>query len=317
MATKSIGLTGRDYSTLSAWASYVNALSLSAPEVGEVYTDSGAVADTTAVSIGGYTGSSSTNTVTLKAAASNSFYDNANKLTNALRYNASNGAALTNSVGYADAYTINGANFFIDGLQFRSSSGVASKCLVGKAAKITRTIIQHQGSSAALTTEFEVENVAIVTKGSASQGMFMIGTGPKATDVTVVASTASSNTGIGQSYSSGALVKNCAVAGFTTDYSGTVSASSTNNATDKGSFGGTNYGGSGQTSLVATTEWENVTSGSEDLRIKSTSAKLKDNGATTGPAYDIVNTTRSAPYDIGAWEYSSGVSDTFMGQACL
>lgn len=124
MATKTLGLTGRDYSTLAAWASYVNALSLSANEILEVYNDGGAVADTTSVVVGGWTANGFS--VTMRPASGQGIKDNANKLTNALRWNASNGAALTTSIGYTYGYDFVGANLVIQDLQFRASASSSS-----------------------------------------------------------------------------------------------------------------------------------------------------------------------------------------------
>jgi hypothetical protein len=51
--------------------------------------------------------------------------------------------------------------------------------------------------------------------------------------------------------------------------------------------------------------FENITVGTHDLRIKSTSA-LKNSGTSTGaPSADIMGTSRpqGASYDVGVWEY--------------
>src|SRR4051812_34128745 len=98
MATKSIGATSRDYSTISGWAAYVNALSLSAAEVGECYNDS-EFTESSTVTFGGWTGASRTNTVTLKCHSGQSFRDNSPQ-SHALRYNQSNGVAISNSVTF-------------------------------------------------------------------------------------------------------------------------------------------------------------------------------------------------------------------------
>lgn len=313
MATKSIGSSGRDYATLALWTAYVNALALAAPEIGECYNDSEFTVSS-GLTLGGWTGGSGTNTVTLKCATGQSFRDNANVLTNALRYNQSNGVGINVNAGYVTGINVTTDFVVFDGLQWKASdtavqglvrqSGhdntTVKNCLFYGTIRNGNTALAIAGGSSAAT------NCAIIITSNVGNGLFLE-SGPSATDVSVLSSNSSSGTGVVPAYSSASLVKNVAVAGFTTDYSGTVSASSTNNATDKGSFGGTNYGGSGQTSLVGSTEWQSVTNGSEDLRLKSTSAKLKDNGATAGPANDIAGTSRpqGSAYDIGCWEYVS------------
>lgn len=309
MATKSIGATGRDYATLALWVSYLSGLSISAPEVGEMYNDSEFVPAGTAT-IPNVTGNSSTNTVTLKCASGQSFRDNANKLSNALRYNQSNGVGVRAAIGYGRVLVRAGANTIIDGIQIKNTSTSGAAQALGASGTGTGNTYSNlvlEGAAATyVTTAYgtTVQNCAVIQHSSgAGRGFQDAGGNCTVTDLTVVASNGATSIGYVTAYS-GSLVKNTAVAGFTTDYSGTASASSTNNATDKGTFGGTNFGGSGQTSLTATTEWESVTNNSEDLRLKSTSAKLKDNGATTGPTNDIAGTSRpqGSAYDIGCWE---------------
>ena len=112
------------------------------------------------------------------------------------------------------------------------------------------------------------------------------------------------------------IAKNCVVYGFATNYAGTASASSTNNATDAASFGGTNWGTAGQVSIVGATEWESAT-GAGDWRLKSTSAKLKANGTTgTGvSSTDIFGNTWNSPPDIGPIRFPPATGPiTFPGQ---
>ncbi len=328
MATKSIGSAGgRDYATIALWAAYVNALVLiAANERGECYNDS---EFTTAanITIGGWTNLGSF-TVTLTPASGQGFRDNASVQTNALRYNQANGVGLSSSASYASTLTLTTAFTVIDGLQIKTTDNASQNCIDAGAGPLSITFqnnivygkVRNVNFSffllfAADLTPLIQNNVFIVTSASgcgieASKGGTWL-------DNTIVSSGPSSSTGIKNVYAPRPLVKNTAVAGFTTDYSGTADGSSTNNATDLGAFGGTNYGTSGQVSLVATTEWQSVTAASEDLRLKSTSAKLKDNGVTAGPTNDIAGTTRpqGSAYDIGAWELVSGMTTGEMAAA--
>lgn len=329
MATKSIGSSGRNYSTLALWAAYVNALALSAPEVGECYNDS-EFTPAAQVSIGGWTGASATNTVTLKCAAGQSFRDNANVLTNALRYNQSNGVGINGQATYQSVLVITGDFMIVDGMQIladaasSTSGGIAQQIGAGATCVLQNCIIQgnsrNSGSGNGLVSWYgstsTVQNNVIIVTASNGQGLGGLVAGTWY-DNTVFTTNGSTGIGIGVNYGI-AIAKNNVVAGFTTDYSGTCTTSA-NNATDKGSFGGTGWSTSGQVSLVAATEWQSVTAGSQDLRLKSTSAKLKDNGATVGPANDIAGTSRpqGSAYDIGCWELVAAASDTLFAQAWM
>lgn len=316
MATTSIGSNvGRTFATLALWAAYVNALVLVAPEVGEMDNDSQFTPSAT-VTVGGWTGGSSTNTVTLKCAAGQSFRDNASVQSNALRYNQSNGVGVLSSQTYADCFQFTTQWTIIDGIQWKGPTNSQQNLLNMSAANCTiqNYVIEGRGRNGNFyalnfTGPGTNQNGAVIVTNTTGSGV-NTGGGPTVTDVSIVSSNASTGTGFKTAYTPTPVVTNVAVSGFTTDYSGTANASSANNATDKGAFGGTNFGGSGQVSLVGATEWQSVTNGSEDLRLNTTSAKLKNNGATTGPSVDIAGSTRTAPYDIGCWELVASNSVT-------
>lgn len=331
MATKSIGSSGRDFSTIAAWASYASGLTLSAPEVGECYNDS-QFTTTIKITIGGWSGGSPTNTVTLKCATGQSFRDNASVTSNALRYNQSNGVGLSGAVDYDTVLVVSSDNVVIDGLQIKSTStacnGIVSNALGGTDRfTVQNCILQgtlRNDNARCLEMEgansVAQNNLFLVT--SANGGGMNAVSGPAATDLTIVAGT-SSGTGLAQHYGTG-VTKNVAVAGFAADYFGTAGGGSTNNATDQSSFGGTGFSTSGQVSLVPATEWQNVTPTTEDYRLKSsTSVKLLGHGATTGPGDDIAKQARVAPYTIGCWQAANNnltISPsvgtlTFTGQA--
>lgn len=102
------------------------------------------------------------------------------------------------------------------------------------------------------------------------------------------------------------LVKNSYFAGFTTfASSGTWSTSCVGNATDQGS-GPANWTSTLTSVALSTTNFNNVTSGTEDFRVKSGSV-LKTTGATrlTGVTTDIFSVSRADPTTIGAYEYVS------------
>lgn len=306
----------RQYSSINQWAAYVNALMLSAPEAGQCYNDA-EFTSSAGITIGGWAGGSATNTVTLTTASGQSFQDNVSVQTNALRYNQTNGVGVSMTGVYgASQIVITTGNIIVSLLQIKSTNATAQGVL--NASAIPNCIFQNliaygpvrSGSAhitlASSTTAGLIQNVAIMVTSAGGNGLQLTqgaGVGSSVFGVSVVASNSSSGTGIRSTYSPNPTIKNCAVAGFTTDYSGTCGTSA-NNATDKGSFGGTGFGTSGQVSIVGSTEWQSVTNGSEDLRLNVTSAKLKDNGATAGLSTDIAGTSRpqGSAYDIACWE---------------
>lgn len=325
MATKLVKLTGGDYSTMAAYASYLNALALSAPEVCEV-GDGGAIVDTAEVTFGGWTGGSGTNTVTFRPATGAGFGSHASKLTNALRWNASNGAALSGGAGYQPGYTFTGTHVIIDGLQIRTTATSSNhtlkvtdnttvrNCIIYGGMEANRRVLLADGATITL------QNLLVVlTNNSGSRGVDISGVSVTFDGGIVAATNSSAGDGIRVSYASNPItIRNVAVYGFsTTDFSGSTSSGSTNNATSNASFSSGSYSTSGQTSIVGATEFESVTAGSEDFRLKSTSAKLKDNGATVGLTADIVGTTRTAPYDIGVWELVSGSAFNVVAAAAI
>lgn len=306
--TKSIGLTGRDYSTLAAYVSYLNGLgTFTDDQIGECYTDSGAIADTSAVTFTGVTKGGYT--LTLRAATGQSFRDNASVQSNALKWNASNGAALTNSAtAFASTILDLGGCDTVSGLQFKgTASGYIGHLVKAGGAAIENCIVERVATRANVYALYGFASLtnSLVLSGWAGVRCDSTST---LTDVTIAGyNNAAAGSGIRFNHHTNSVVKNVAVRGFTSDFIGTCSASSTNNATDKGSFGGTNFGTSGQVSITSA-EWESVTAGSEDFRLAAGSTLLKDNGATTGPTNDIAGTARpqGSSYDIGCWELAAG-----------
>jgi hypothetical protein len=129
-------------------------------------------------------------------------------------------------------------------------------------------------------------------------------------------------TGFRSSYSS-SKARNCAVIEHDTDFVGTSISSSSNNATSNGTIGGTGFGTNAQVSAVASDEFENVTAGTEDFRLKSTSTKLRGNGtATNAPATDMFNRSWNGGVpDIGPLLFDDGsgggggeTQDSFYGR---
>lgn len=111
-------------------------------------------------------------------------------------------------------------------------------------------------------------------------------------------------TGVSRRYGA-ALVKNCAIFGFSTSIDASHSGSSSNNASDT-TIG---IGSSNQASKTYANQFVDTTTGSRDFRPK-TGADLIDNGVTdsTHAATDLDGVSRpsGSAYDIGALEFIQG-----------
>ena len=110
-------------------------------------------------------------------------------------------------------------------------------------------------------------------------------------------------------------VVGCAFFGFTTDVSGALAAGSTHNASSNGTVPGT----SGQTDL-ASADFVNTTSGSEDYRRASGSTKLGNTGTTvSGVTADFfgVSIPQGPAPDIGATEFEEASGLVVTGSFTL
>lgn len=102
-----------------------------------------------------------------------------------------------------------------------------------------------------------------------------------------------------------------AVIGFSSDLTGSLAAGSTHNATSNGTALGT----SGQTGL-ASGDFVNTTSGSEDYALASGSAKLRNTGTTiSGVTVDLfgLSIPQGAAPDIGATEFEEASGPVITG----
>ncbi len=226
--------------------------------------------------------------------------------TNALRYNTANGAAIDLSDNLID----NGSDcgFQLTRLQIRGKVRVLTTA--ANLGKIDQSIIYGASISGTHIVEAvpPVSNCLIYTNVNV-HGIFTTGASSTTTlqDCTIACvANGTSNFGVAPIYDTPPC-KNVVVSGFNLDYINTAGTSS-NNATDKSSFGGTGFGGSGQVSVVPATEYVSVTDGSEDFRVASGSVKLKANGTASGtPSTDILGQTRSGSTPtIGAFEVIGG-----------
>lgn len=311
--TKSIGSGGgRDYSTLQAWedALPANLVTDGNAQVGECYNDS---EFTARVSISGQT-TDATNNITLRCASGQSFSDHADKLTNRLAYNASNGVAVRTTTAYASAViVVTTNNVLIEGLQIKAtgthtpaiaatgSANVVRKCII---SAVSRNAANGFVALVAGTGNLITNSLVIADASNGCTGV-SVTTGGSAVNCTVVRP--SNRTAGGKAFHAAyntSTVKNCAIFGFTVSSTGTY-ASDGHNVTDHTSAPGST---SNITSATYANQFVQSSTGSsvEDFRIVGTGADLDDAGVTDTtniPAGDdIVGQTRST-WDVGCWEY--------------
>jgi len=251
---------------------------------------------------------------TLTAYPGEGFRDHASKLTNALRYNASNGACTHGTIRHDGSankfYTVKNIQNKITDATSGLSVGRGFKFYETAGLVVSNVIVQNTvaGTAAGLWLldakgTALIENVSIEI--STGNGLGLEGTNPSALQcrnmtVLMTGTAASGHTGFAGGTGSNQTAYNCASFGFFTDSDTTWSGGS-HNATDKatGGFPATNR----QNSLTPSSELTNVTAGSVDMRLL-TGATSKNNGtASFGPSTDIVGQSRSGSTDIGVWEF--------------
>lgn len=307
---KTIGTAG-DYTTLQAWEDACPANLVTADQIwqGQCKNQEFTSASTL-LTISGTT-VDATRYVELTTEAGASFIDNASASTNALRYNAANGAAIRITAGYAIGVIVSQAYTRISKLQFSSSisDGSASAALqVGTAngtnVDINKCIFESFCVSATLGTVTidgtanVIRNSVVITKrNSTSCIIATISNGTSAYNCTFASLVAVAATGIRSVYAT-SLLKNCYIGNATAPSSGTITK--TNSYSDVTATGYTVV-------AFSTATFQNITNGSHDLRLKSGSGLLNVGAdETTYAATDILNTARSSgAYDVGAYELVS------------
>ena len=309
MAT--IGTTGT-YTTIAAWEADAPA-TLTAIWLGECQNQE----FTEAVTIAGSTSTSSFYKH-LTTASGASFADNANKLTNALKFNTANGAAITVTAGYTDTITVSENYFRLSKLQVqRITGGGASKAYLDTGVigtQVSQCIMESDRAASVARFEQDaiVSSCLFVGRNSAVGAIVTIGNvdGTLINCTMVVPSDFTASTdAIARSYASGWAVINCAMFGATNTESGTGSAPTFTTCRGNDASPPT---GVTTTAYDTTTGsgFENTTDSTRDFRIKTGSA-LKDAGTTNSlGSPDAAGTARpsGSAYDIGAWEFAAAAA---------
>lgn len=303
MSTDSIGSAGgRDWATLADWFAGIPG-TLSENEIGEVYNDS-LFTTTATTSFSGKTVGSFT--ITLRPATGEGFADSKNDVGFRLDYLQSQGAAFNCTASYVEPMiTLNQAAMTIQGLQFRTTSGLSRTITVSNATSVLKDcIIDHAGSNrGALTISAgKAINCLVVCRAASSHGIRISG-GATVLNLTAF-QTQGSPTQSGFHVDSGTtnIAINCASFGFSTGFaaSGWDASSDYNASQDT-----TGPGSNAVDSLTASDQFESTTN---DWRLK-TGAGLIDVGNTdaTNAPNDIVGTVRGTGLDgdIGCWEFAA------------
>jgi len=302
----------RNYSTVQAWedALPANLVTDGNSQVGQCYNDSEFLGTTARLVISGET-TDSTHTITLNCGTGQSFRDNANAQTNALRYNQSNGVGIRSSASNSICVTVSANYVTLDGLQISGgdmglsiggTNTVVQNCIVESLCQYSGPNVIEINSN---PTKI-INSLAIMRKAGFNGINNGAGSGTSTlANLTVVKPTdfTANNSAISTTTGGTTNVTNCAGFGFGSFSSGSGTFTGSNNCSDK-TIG---FGTSNQASKTYANQFVNTTDATRDYRIK-TGADCVDTGATDTTdipsATDIVKTSRpqGSAWDVGAWE---------------
>lgn len=313
---KKIGATNTpttmDYSSIAAFEADLPASLVAVDErwIGEVYNQ-GELTASSAIVFTAIT-TDATRNVILRTATGASFRDNANVRTNALDYSSSNGAAHRQTSNYVSLLQCNIPYTVIQDMQFKNDNSgnnainldlqanniIVKNCII----RVVRGLVIDALSAGSFQGCFYYNCLCITNNNSAFAVQPCRGnTTPGGVIGLTVIQLTSGGTAFGTSNYDSALIKDCAVFGFTTFQSGSggAAAGSGYNCTDVA----TAFGSTGnQVSKTFANQFQSTTN---DFRVKA-GADLINNGTTDSNIDpDISRTTRSGTPTIGCWEYVS------------
>lgn len=320
---RTIGTSSRQYSTLQAWEDAAAANLVTADEIwqGQCYNDS---EFTAALTVSGST-VDATRYKELTTATGQSFADNANAQTNALRYNQTNGVGLHVTSSYTTAIDVSENYFRMSKIQAkRSTGGGASRVWLDSGvtgARASQCIFESDRSASVARGETDAvfSSCLMVSRVSSVPAILTVAsTGGTVINCTLVVPSdlTAATDGITRSYASSWTVKNCAIFGVT-NTGDTTGITYTNCYSDDASPP------TGVTTMTYSTStgstnsgFQNISDGTHDYRIKSGSG-LADVGATdSAGSPDIVGTARpsGSAYDVGCWEFveAAGASIPYL-----
>ena len=299
--TATVGTSSRNYSTVTACAGAIP-VTLDANYVCSLYNDSTFTAfpNITGFTMGSYS-------ITVTAAAGQSFQDQGSVRTNALKVDQTKGVAVIENVGYGSLFSVTpGAAIIISRIQFENTSTTSGGVVTYSGTAGSPNVIIHDCilmsngappfNSAYNTNLYNsvVINMLATKSGVLCYWNCIVEGNTIMTPTTVGVS---SGSGVSCLYSPNCTVTSNIIVGFSG--SSTVNTAGDYNASDYAS----QLPGSHNTSLTysASVPFANATTSSLDLR--TTLATLTGKGAmVSGYGMDISGYTRASPPTPGAWE---------------
>lgn len=308
-----VGSNNRQFTTPQAAVNSITNKDLVATDVDlviELWPDSEFVVNGRVLDIAGFT-TNSTHRITVRPAPGAAYYQNANVFTNSLRYDANNGVAIQATASYVEAIRSTVPWTIIEGLQLNCSvySGFPI-LLYGASSTVDRNYVtgapRNQDTCVRISDGCFARNNIIVNRQAGSSALQISNT-CEADNNTLLSIGVTGSTGLAHTATGSALMHNNAVFGFTTCAStaGTIN-SDTYFATDAATALGTT---GNVTGLTYANQFENITSGSLNLRTK-TGSGLINAGKVTSFSTSASGLSRpsGSGYDIGAWEYPSAAT---------
>lgn len=332
--TVTVGTNSRQYSTVASALSLgvptnISSSGANTPYILSLYNDSEFYTTTSSnfINVTGIT-TDATNTLTITAAAGQSFMDNASVQTNALKYNQANGVGIRINAGYSVLLeSVNVPNVIVTRLQMSctTSGGSGYGIETDNNTYISNCILEYSNTTGAAAyhpgSNQGIENCLIIVSSTGSRGITAAYDNCKIVNCTIVVPSDVTNTNYGIAGSSETwTVINTAVFGFGTNFytaSGTYSGCK-NNCSDQAISFGTNN----QASKTYANQFHGITTSTKDYRLKS-GADCIDNGyadsadvpnfsgisgasgtSNISGTGDIAGTSRpqGSAWDIGAWE---------------
>lgn len=316
MAIKTIGATGRQYSTIALWESYLDGLgTLTENEIGECYNDS---EFDEAVVFSGFTPGASAKVI-LRAATGQGFRDAASPV---LRYDQTKGVAWTKTISsFTDVcdmsvnfmelfgFQINCKNAYIKGIHMRGgSSNLVDSCIVTAPGDFANSGLVRSTVAGTLRN-------CLLYANDVDGALFIIGGFVAFKFYTCTFARTSNRTPAGYGfihggYDTNSIVKNCAFFGFSTaQWDLTLDITPTYCATDAADFP---QAVTGEVLNVphSTTTFQAV-GATPDYRAKDGSG-LDGVGVADATNYptDIFGTTRADPPFIGCFEVAAAGGTT-------
>jgi hypothetical protein len=307
---------GRNYSTITSWiaALPMNLVTDGNSYVGQCYNDSvfNNPADN-GMTFSGFT-TDATHTITLTAAAGQSFIDNPNRLTNALRFNSANGVSIVQPGDHVFVIQAGSPYITISRIQAKGTGGgiprffffltsncTVDNCIVESTTKNNNTGILYFDSAGT------IRNTLIVSTGTNQIGLEVYN-GTKVINCTLVRPPEYGAGLYGYLLSgSGNTVRNSCSFGFADNPAGSGTTADGHNCVDTTACPGTV---GNITNAVFANQFLNTVYATLDCRLKIGSNAINAGVTDTTnipSAADIVGTARpqGASWDIGAWEYTS------------